>query len=115
MIIQCKVEKCSKSRMELLSIGTQLFGAMIPTTSSTIEWVILFLTNRPDLQTKVREELTKQADINLKSRSSNVYLNAVVYETLRFITVTPITVPHAPLEDFKEGGVFIPKETPVLG
>ena len=100
---------------EVLSIGTQLMGAMIPTTSRTLQWVFLFLLNRPGLLEKVRAEILNQGEVTLKCKVTNVYLNAVIYETLRFITTTPISVPRAPAEDVNDGKVFIPKGTPVLG
>ncbi|KAJ2963425.1 hypothetical protein NQZ79_g1555 [Umbelopsis isabellina] len=95
-------------------------GAGSETTASTLQWLIAILTNYPEIQDKVYDEIVSvvgedrlpaATDGKCQSRyvvfalaatlsdvyveAKLVYLQCVILETLRFRTPTPLGVPHA--------------------
>lgn len=91
--------------------------AAIETTLWSMEWAIAELVNHPDVQRKLRKELSDVlagepvTEANLQRLP---YLQAVVKETLRLHSPIPLLVPHMNLEEAKLGGFDIPKRTKVI-
>lgn len=91
--------------------------AAIETTLWSMEWAIAELVNHPEVQSKIRDEISKV----LKGESvteSNLnqlpYLQATLKEILRLHTPIPLLVPHMNLEEAKLGEYTIPKESKVV-
>lgn len=66
--------------------------------------------------TKLRQEIDRvlgKRDANFASQESMPYYQAVVYEQLRYVSINPMSLPHATMKDTSVGGYFIPKGTQV--
>ncbi|XP_073432376.1 cytochrome P450 2D26-like isoform X3 [Dendrobates tinctorius] len=95
-----------------------LFMAGTETTSSTLEWCLLYMMMYPDIQEKCREEIDKirgdRDHLDYENRLSMPYTQAVLQEVQRFASVVPLGVAHAPIKDIQLNGYTIPKRTTVI-
>ncbi len=96
-----------------------LLSAGIDTSAQTISWLLLILANRPEIQSKVHEELDRVIGLDstptLEDRERLPYLNAVLLEDMRYRTVGPLGVPHRATTSCDVGGFTIPAGAQVLG
>uniref|UniRef100_A0A8C9XT32 Cytochrome P450, family 1, subfamily C, polypeptide 2 n=1 Tax=Sander lucioperca TaxID=283035 RepID=A0A8C9XT32_SANLU len=94
---------------------SDLIGAGLDTVSTAIHWILLLLAKHPEIQTKLHELLDKVVGRNrlpsVDDRSSLAYLDAFIYETMRFTSFVPITIPHSTTSDVTIEGLHIPKDT----
>ncbi|KAF4126548.1 Cytochrome P450 [Geosmithia morbida] len=89
------------------------------TTASSLTWACYLLAKHPDLQTKLREEMTEnlpehpgqcsQGDLAILLEQLP-YLNGVIHETLRLYPTVPLTAREA-ICDTRLGDQFVPKGT----
>nr|XP_039247427.1 cytochrome P450 2C42-like isoform X1 [Styela clava] len=99
----------------LINTVTGLFQAGNESTTATLRWGILLLSNNPEIQKKVHNEIDeiignkKAAKYN--ERSMMPYTEATMHEILRFANVAHIGLPRDAVEDFYIRGYKIPKET----
>ncbi|XP_060087086.1 cytochrome P450 2K6-like [Heteronotia binoei] len=101
----------------LKSVVSNLFGAGMDTTSTTLGWGILLMMKYPEIQKKVQDEMTKvigSAQPRIEHRAKLPYTDAVVHEVQRFGNIAPTTLPRATTADVTLGGYFIPKGTYIL-
>ena len=105
--------------MDLLIAGTD-------TSAQTVNWFLLILANRPEIQAQVHEELDRvigrpsassgQANSpTVDDRTRLPYLFACLAESMRYRTIGPFGLPHKASEDAEVGGYLIPAGTQVLG
>ena len=98
--------------MDLLIAGTD-------TSAQTVNWFLLILANRPEIQARVHEELDRvigrEALPTVDDRTRLPYLFACLAESMRYRTIGPFGLPHKASEDAEVGGYLIPAETQVLG
>ena len=83
--------------LNLINTLFDLFVAGSDTTATTLDWAILFMIQNPDVQTKVREELSqnfgsKKAEFHEKHRIP--YTEAVIHEIQRKGNIMPLSVFH---------------------
>ena len=76
------------------------------TTSVSLSWAIVLLVNRPDVQTKIQEELDAfikkhHHEPTFDDRSSLPYLAAVQRECMRVRNITHIGMTHLADKDSK--------------
>ncbi|KAK1268849.1 Trans-cinnamate 4-monooxygenase [Acorus gramineus] len=93
------------------------YNYAIETTLWSMEWAIAELVNHPNVQSKVRQEISEVLQGNPITESDLnrlPYLQAVVKETLRLHTPIPLLVPHMNLEEAKLGGHTIPQGSKVV-
>ncbi|CAI0387208.1 unnamed protein product [Linum tenue] len=105
------------SEANVLYIVENINVAAIETTLWSMEWAIAELVNHPQVQHKIRQEISGVLNGNPVTESSLrdlPYLQAVVKETLRLHTPIPLLVPHMNLEEAQLGGYTIPKESKVV-
>lgn len=94
--------------------------AAIESTLLSIEWGIAELVNHPEVQERIRNELTEVlGEGNFVSEPDThnnklPYLAAVVKETLRLHMPIPLLVPHMNAKRAKLAGYDIPAESKVL-
>ena len=73
----------------------------------------------PATQQKAQEELAIVVGLSRLPTIDDIvslpYLQAVVFEVMRWLPVLPLGVPHRALEDDEYGGYFIPAGTIVYG
>ena len=83
------------------------------TTTSSLLWAILFLLHYPEVQAKVQTEIDdivgSSRKVSLDDKSNLPYTNAVLQESLRMATITPMALPHFTTEDLEVRGYTIPK------
>ncbi|KAG7095748.1 hypothetical protein E1B28_006458 [Marasmius oreades] len=96
LMIKANLSENARSRLsekELLAQMQVLFIAGHETTANTLSWTLLELSRRPELQTKLRQEIhTKERELAREERTeftaedfeSLPYLSAVVKESLRY-------------------------------
>ncbi|XP_035850873.1 cytochrome P450 1B1-like [Sander lucioperca] len=97
---------------------TDLIGAGQDTVSTTMQWILLLLVKYPEIQAKLQELIDKVVGPDrlpsIEDRNSLAYLDAFIYETMRFTSFVPLTIPHSTTSDVTIEGFHIPKDTVVF-
>ncbi|CAN9502234.1 unnamed protein product [Ophioblennius macclurei] len=97
---------------------TDFIGAGQETMSTAMLWIVLLLVKYPDEQTKLQELVDKVVGPDrlpsIEDRSSLAYVDAFIYETMRFTSFVPVTIPHSTTSDVTIEGLHIPKDTVVF-
>ncbi|NWW55453.1 CP1B1 protein, partial [Pedionomus torquatus] len=97
---------------------TDIFGAGQDTTSTALSWVLLLLLKHPRLQRELQAELDQVVGPSrlptAEDRPHLPLLEAFLYETLRYSSFVPITIPHATTDEVELEGFHIPKGTVVF-
>uniref|UniRef100_F7AR76 Uncharacterized protein n=1 Tax=Ciona intestinalis TaxID=7719 RepID=F7AR76_CIOIN len=95
-----------------------LFAAGTETSSSTIRWALFYLIVNPDIQDKVHKEIDDVIETGhngvVRYDTKLPYTKAVLQETYRIRTATPLGVPRRNTEDVTLMGYFIPKNTQII-
>ena len=98
--------------MDLLIAGTD-------TSAQTVNWFLLLLANRPEIQARVHEELDRvigpDALPTVDDRTRLPYTFACLAESMRYRTIGPLGLPHRAAEDTEVGGYLVRAGTQVLG
>ena len=106
------VEMTKDLCMDLLLAGTD-------TSAQTVNWTLLLLANRPEIQAKVHEELDwvigPDALPTVEDRTRLPYTFACLAESMRYRTIGPLGLPHKASHDTEVGGYRIPAGAQVLG
>ncbi|KAN0009711.1 hypothetical protein ACTFIU_007010 [Dictyostelium citrinum] len=115
-----KIDAIQYIVLDLLVGGTD-------STSSAIEWMILFLSNHEAIQEKLYNEICKNTNATATTTDQNdsffpklieknnyPFFNACVKETLRRSPPVPLGLPHLCSEDTEIGGYIIPKGTQII-
>ncbi|XP_036397761.1 cytochrome P450 1B1-like [Megalops cyprinoides] len=97
---------------------SDLIGAGLDTVSTALHWILLLLVKYPHIQAKLQEQIDKVVGRDrlpsMEDKSSLAYLDAFIYETMRFTSFVPVTIPHSTTSDVTIQGVHIPKDTVVF-
>ncbi|XP_048035070.1 cytochrome P450 2B15-like isoform X1 [Megalobrama amblycephala] len=95
-----------------------LFQAGTDTTSTTIRWGLIYLTQNPDVQERCHEEIVRVLGYDrmpsLDDRDKLAYTNATVHEIQRFGNIVPTNLMHETTQPTKLRGYDIPKGTEIL-
>ena len=98
--------------MDLLIAGTD-------TSAQTVNWFLLLLANRPEIQAKVHEELDRavgrESLPTVDDRTRLPYMFACLAESMRYRTIGALALPHKASEDAEIGGYLVREGTQVLG
>ncbi|OXB77678.1 UNVERIFIED_CONTAM: hypothetical protein H355_003507 [Colinus virginianus] len=101
----------------LITSTIDLFTAGTETTSTTVRYGLLLLLKYPKIQEKVQEEIDRVVGRSRRpcvaDRTQMPYTDAVVHEIQRFITLIPMSMPHAVTKDIHFRDYIIPKGTTV--
>ena len=115
-----ETEEKSALLLEDYMINTieDMFAAGYETTSTTLRWAIAFLTNFPETQTKIQQELDDvvghDRPPSLDDRPNMPLLQASIMEVQRLGNIADQAVPHYTLTDTTLCGYRVPKDTVVL-
>ena len=105
---------------QLLAVFWDLLGAGTETSSTTIRWAILYLINYPEIQDRLRADITNTIGNDRLPRMSDIkhlpYVEAFILETLRVASVAPLGVPHGVEsdEDVTFRGYTIPEHCNII-
>ncbi|XP_051941877.1 cytochrome P450 1B1-like [Hippocampus zosterae] len=95
-----------------------LIGAGLDTVSTALDWILLLLVKHPDIQMTLQQMVDKVVGPNrlpsVEDRGRLAYLDAFIYETMRFSSFVPVTIPHSTTSDVTIEGLRIPKDTVVF-
>ncbi len=111
--------KGSDGRVNLVNCLMDFFVAGGETTSTTLNWGMLYMILNPDIQAKVQAELDEVTGRGrlpcLADREATPYTEAVIHELQRCGNVVPFGVVHHASRDAYLGGkYFIPKGTDIF-
>lgn len=88
------------------------------TTAATNASFVLAMTMHPEIQKKAQEELDRIIGPDRlptwEDRDQLPYIDAILKETLRWNTATPLGVPHAVIQDDVYEGMLIPGGATVI-
>ncbi|KAJ9598796.1 hypothetical protein L9F63_026670, partial [Diploptera punctata] len=101
----------------LITICLDLFAAGGETTTSSIEFTLMYMVLYPEVQKAVHKELDAVVGQNrrptLEDRPNLHYVEAVLTELLRVCSIAPFTPPHRTTKDTQINGYSIPKNTSI--
>ncbi|XP_054167753.1 cytochrome P450 2C31-like [Oppia nitens] len=110
--------KTSFNNQMLVANSMNLYGAGTATTTQTLEWSLLVLATHPEVQLKIQKEIDdiigRYEIPKYGYRNQMPYLQAFIYEVLRYRSIVPIDLPRSTSEDTIIGGHKIPKGTQIL-
>eukprot|EP01132_Coremiostelium_polycephalum_P003774 gene3774-4698_t len=100
-------------------IALDLLVGGMDTTSSSLEWIILFLSNYPEFQDKLFIELNTNfrelgRDPSTPEKGKFPLMNAIIKESWRRMPTVPLGIPHECSEDTEISGFVIPKGAQVV-
>ncbi|XP_042312512.1 cytochrome P450 1B1 [Sceloporus undulatus] len=97
---------------------TDIFGASQDTLSTALQWLLVFLIRYPEVQAKLQEEIDKVIGRDrlpcAEDQPNLPYLVAFLYESMRFSSFVPVTIPHFTTVDTTLMGYHIPKDTVIF-
>ncbi|XP_039384537.1 cytochrome P450 1B1 isoform X1 [Mauremys reevesii] len=97
---------------------TDIFGASQDTLSTALQWLVIFLIRYPKVQVKLQEEVDRIVGRDrlpcAEDQPHLPYVMAFLYESMRFSSFVPVTIPHATTVDTSIMGYFIPKDTVIF-
>ena len=98
----------------IVALLTDLFGASVETTSTTMTWAIRYLACHPNIQDRLHKELSDVVGVNCISVNDKrrlPFLEATVLEILRYSTVLPLAIPHYAEHETTVGPYRVPQDT----
>eukprot|EP00072_Mus_musculus_P062888 XP_011244568.1 PREDICTED: cytochrome P450 1B1 isoform X3 [Mus musculus] len=97
---------------------TDIFGASQDTLSTALLWLLILFTRYPDVQARVQAELDQVVGRDrlpcMSDQPNLPYVMAFLYESMRFSSFLPVTIPHATTANTFVLGYYIPKNTVVF-
>lgn len=97
---------------------TDIFGASQDTLSTALLWLLILFTRYPDVQARVQAELDQVVGRDrlpcMDDQPNLPYVMAFLYESMRFSSFLPVTIPHATTANTFVLGYYIPKNTVVF-
>ncbi|XP_043367466.1 cytochrome P450 1B1 [Dermochelys coriacea] len=97
---------------------TDIFGASQDTLSTALQWLLIFLLRYPKVQVKMQEEVDRIVGRDrlpcAEDQPHLPYVMAFLYESMRFSSFVPVTIPHATTVDTSIMGYLIPKDTVIF-
>ncbi|CAK6955177.1 cytochrome P450 2J4-like [Scomber scombrus] len=95
-----------------------LFLAGTETTSTTLQWALIYLIKNPDIQEKVQAEIDSVIgqirQPTMADRPNLPYTDAVIHEIQRMGNIVPLNILRMAAKDTTLGGYFIPKGTVLM-
>ncbi|XP_025098756.1 cytochrome P450 2B4-like [Pomacea canaliculata] len=106
------------NEVNLQKVIIDLFAAGTETTSTTIRWTIAYFLHHPEVQDKCYEEIhrvigTERAP-SIQDRPDLLYLEATMWEVMRYSSIVPFSAPHSTACDVEFSGYNIPKGTLIM-
>ncbi|KAK6183024.1 hypothetical protein SNE40_010578 [Patella caerulea] len=106
------------SEGDLIRLILEVFPAASVTTTSSLNWALLYMILHPEIQKKCQDEIDSVVGtnrmVNWSDRSNLPYTEATLLEIQRVASVTATSIPHTPTKDVVLSGFLIPKDCIVL-
>ncbi|GAN04483.1 cytochrome P450 [Mucor ambiguus] len=104
--------------LQIINFVGIFVGAGSDTTTSTLEWMLAYLANHPEIQDKAFQEIKDTIGLERLPGAQDEpmlpYLQCIIMETLRMRPPAPIAIPHATSKDDVYRNWLIPKDTVVV-
>ncbi|XP_075703743.1 cytochrome P450 2C20-like isoform X1 [Rhinoderma darwinii] len=121
-LVKIKQEETSSgnnfSETSLLMTLIALLAAGTETTTTTLNFSLFLISNYPDVQVKVQQEIDEvigsQRRPGIMDRAQLPYTNAVIHEAQRVLDLAPLAHYHAVTKETHFRGYTIPKGTTVI-
>ncbi|XP_039607781.1 cytochrome P450 2B4-like [Polypterus senegalus] len=101
----------------IITIG-DLFLAGSDTTTTTVRWGLLYMTQHPEIQEKCFQEIISKVGFNrlpsYEDRINLPFVEATINEIQRMGNIAPFGVPREVTKDTELRGYFLPKGTQVF-
>lgn len=108
-----------RDEADIMGVGISLYAAGTETTDSVLNTFILAMVIHQDVLKKAQEEIDRVVGHerlpDLRDRELLPYIQCIVLEVYRYLTPTPLGVPHRVTKNDEYRGYFIPKDSLVLG
>lgn len=95
-----------------------LFIAGTETSSITLDWLTLYMVAYPDVQARCQKEIDKtigqERMLTGEDRKKLPFVEAVITEVLRLVSVVPLGVPHVATRAGKVGAYSVPQGTIIM-
>ena len=101
----------------MLRVIIDLFLAGYETTSNTLDWAFLFMSEYPEIQKKCQEEIDdvlEDKQVEYADRGKLKYVDATLMEIQRLANIAPLGALHSTTKDVKLMGYNIPKHTIII-
>ncbi|XP_066434743.1 cytochrome P450 2C8-like [Eleutherodactylus coqui] len=106
------------SETSLLMTLIALLAAGTETTTSTLNFSLSVMSNYPEVQVKVQQEIDEvtesQRPPGIMDRAQMPYTNAVIHEIQRVLDLAPVAHYHAVTKETQFRGYTLPKGTTVI-
>ncbi|KAG6450063.1 cytochrome P450 18a1 [Manduca sexta] len=103
---------------QIIQVMNDLFSAGMETSLSTLSWSVVMMIREPKVAGKVRDELRQVLPpghlVTLEHRAKLPYTEAVLFETLRRVSVVPLGTTHVNTRPLKIGEYVIPAGTHII-
>lgn len=96
-VLLTRKEKDNLTDQEITFIAWEFITAGTDTTSATIHWLLLLMTNHPECQKKVQDEIDavcKGRAVQMDDQAKLPYMNACIKECMRWMPAVPLMVPY---------------------
>ena len=101
----------------MLRVILDLFFAGYETTSTTLDWAFLRMSENPKVQKRCQDEIDEvlgDKQVEYADRVKLKYVEATLMEIQRLANIAPLGAPHSTSEDTKYMGYNVPKNTIVV-
>ncbi|XP_063360044.1 cytochrome P450 18a1-like [Cydia amplana] len=100
---------------QIVQAFNDLFSAGMETVRTSLLWALLMMLRNPSVEAAVRAALAEALEpgqlVTLDHRARLYYIEAVLYETLRIVSVVPLGTTHVNSSDWNVNGYLIPAGT----
>ena len=107
-----------EGQVNLVNDLVDLLIAGSETTSTTLNWAMLYMVMNPEVQENVRKELDeitgRSRALTWEDRERTPYTEAVIHEIQRMANILDLSVVHRATQDCRVGKYFIPKDTQIF-
>ena len=99
-------------RKQLMYTLRDLFLAGTETTSTTLQWFLVYMANNPEVQTRLQKEIDavvpRSRFPSLDDKSKLTYVEATTLELMRIKTIVPLSLPRLTMCNTEVAGFSIP-------
>ncbi len=102
---------------DVVFLGKDILMAGVATTSATLYSLLGILVNNPSIQDKAYAEIIEVIGTRhptIEDRYNMPFIEAIILEAHRYISLNPVLIPHFCTSDSKLKGYLIPRGTIVL-